>query len=246
MKLNATYIALRGLASAVALTAAIASAASAQKLTVPGSRDVDGGRIRIGTEKFKMVGKMHGTEREMGTLTQTTSVITVNGKPALRVIQSVEGPIGKSVDTAVAMLKSLQPVSLRGYNEGGLIMLDFRGAKVTGQQRPAGGTPQPINQTFKQPLFDSNMLDYIVAALPLKIGYEANFPVYAFEEGGQLTFNVKVQGERVYDGVRCFDVVVTMPTGEMHYAMSTKDHVQMRAWYKGKNGLETTSTRLTN
>jgi hypothetical protein len=238
-------LAWRTVSAAVVITTLAAGTARAQKLIVPGSKAIDGSRIRVGTEKYAVKGTMNGVSKEMGTLTQTASIITVNEKPALRVVQTVEGPIGRSDDTAIAMLKTLQPVSLRGYNEGGALLVDFRGVKITGQQRPSNGTPIPISGTFKQALFDSNMLDFIVAALPLSKGYQARLPVYVYEEGGELLFDVAVQGERIYDGIPCYDVVVTMPGGEMHYAMSKKDHTQIRAWFNGKSGLETTTTRIT-
>ena len=53
--------------------------------------------------------------------------------------------------------------------------------------------PEAVHQALGGPLFDSNLLDLVVAALPLRPEFAAELPFFIYERGGRVVMPVKVR-----------------------------------------------------
>jgi hypothetical protein len=53
----------------------------------------------------------------------------------------------------------------------------------------------PVGHVTDGPTFDSAVMDEVVAALPLRRGYAARLPLYIYERGGLVWFDVRVTGD---------------------------------------------------
>src|SRR6185503_12206556 len=56
-----------------------------------------------------------------------------------------------------------------------------------------GDSVQSVRQALGGPIFDSNILDLVVAALPLRPGFAANLPFFIYERGGRVVMPVAVR-----------------------------------------------------
>jgi hypothetical protein len=59
--------------------------------------------------------------------------------------------------------------------------------------RPAGDSVTPVEQSLGGPIFDSNVIDLVVAALPLGPGFATELPFFIYERGGRVAMPVAVR-----------------------------------------------------
>ncbi|MFN2567200.1 MAG: alpha/beta fold hydrolase, partial [Gemmatimonadaceae bacterium] len=156
-------------------------------------------RLGPTSRSWRLVLVQGGQEREVGTSRSEVTETTVNGAPALQIVQSLSSPmLGTSSDTIVVLRQTLAPVRRRSINARRTMSLDFDRATVKGTVTPAGGAAQPVSVTAAEPLFDSGAIDLVVRSLPLAEGYAAVFPAYLHEAGGSVNVTARVTGsERV-------------------------------------------------
>lgn len=128
---------------------------------------------------------------------QETSRISHAGRPALLKVITVETPRGLVIDSTIADLRTLQPISHISHSAVQAMTLNYEGNRVRGSIVPAGKPPEPIDQVFPTRLFDSGIMDLVVAALPLAEGYSARLPFYIFEHGGLVWRTLRVTGTEV-------------------------------------------------
>lgn len=105
---------------------------------------------------------------------------------------------GEIVDTAIADLITLRAVAHRSHQPTKTMRFDFVGNDVQGSVAPAGkgdSTPpvQAVHQPLGGPIFDSNVLDLVIAALPLERGFSADLPFFIYERGGRVSMPVAVR-----------------------------------------------------
>ena len=187
---------------------------------VAGDARVEGGLITPGVSRFRMSASANGEARELGTLTQEVTRVNEGGRDLLRMVMSMDSPAGDGVDTAYVDAKTLAPVRLRGHNTSGTISLDFNGAKVLGNKVDADGKVQPVTQTTEAPAFDASVIDFLVTALPLSLGYTARLPVFMVEQGGLAWYNVRVVGDVIVSGEPAYGVDVQIPVGVARYSIA--------------------------
>src|SRR5262249_41509009 len=121
---------------------------------------------------LKMIMSRNGQEQEIGRLDDEVKLTQVDGKPAILRVQNVDGPTGQMTDTAVADPNTLAPRWHSSHAEHRNLHLEFGRGRVTGTYKDAGDPSFDINQQVGDTLFDSNMLDVLIAALPLTEGFK--------------------------------------------------------------------------
>lgn len=192
-------------AAAAALLFALPIAGRAQDTVqepprlLPGDPAVDGRRIAPGTRERRLLLTQNGEERQLATVSEEVTEIQVDGRSALRRVQSVRLAIGVATDTVVVLRETLAPVRHRSHNPQRVLSLDFDGAKVTGSITPAGGEPRPVAAELDAPVFDSNPLDLLLRALPLAEGYAVRIPIYIHELGGRVWVATRVAGSETVE-----------------------------------------------
>jgi hypothetical protein len=75
---------------------------------------------------------------------------------------------------------------------------DFIGDTAEGTVSNSGAadstrSPEAVHQPIGGPLFDSNVLELVVAALPLGPGFTADLPFFIYERGGRVSMPVAVR-----------------------------------------------------
>lgn len=103
---------------------------------------------------------------------------------------------GEIVDTALAELPTLRAVAHRSHQPTRTMRFTFKGNEAEGtvvSHGPAGDSLAPVRQQIGGPIFDSNVLDLVVAALPLRAGFSAEVPFFIYERGGRVPLQVTVR-----------------------------------------------------
>ncbi len=141
-----------------------------------------------------------GQDSSAGTRTVVRRVVTgPRGARVLEVEQRFPGGGGEIVDTAVADLHTLRAIAHRSHQPKRTMRFDFVGdtAQGTVSARGAAGEtwqqPEAVHQAVGGPLFDSNVLELVVAALPLGPQFSAELPFFFYERGGRVPMTVTVR-----------------------------------------------------
>jgi hypothetical protein len=142
-----------------------------------------------------------GQDTSAGTRTVVRRVMLgPDGTQQLVVEQRFPWGNGEIVDTAIADLGTLRAVAHRSHQPTKTMLFEFVGNDVRGSVAlpPAGkgdSTPpvQAIHQPLGGPIFDSNVLDLVIAALPLDRGFSADLPFFIYERGGRVSMPVAVR-----------------------------------------------------
>lgn len=137
-------------------------------------------------------------------MTGTRTVVTriVPGEARTRLVQVEQrfpGGGGIIVDTAVAELQSARAVGHRSHQPTRTMLFDFSANEAIGTVTvtPASRDSTPrvdrVRQDLGGPIFDSNIIEMIVAALPLASQFTAELPFFIYERGGRVPMRVAVQ-----------------------------------------------------
>lgn len=159
-----------------------------------GDSIVRGDLLPLEQTTFRLRTVAGGEQRDGGGYAQQTARITYRGKPALLKVVTVETPRGVLVDSAIVEARTLQPLWHSSHSPVQVMTLHFTGTQVRGTLTPAGKATETIAHDFTAHAFDSNVLELVVAALPLVEGYSARVPFYIFEHGGLVWRTVRVTG----------------------------------------------------
>jgi hypothetical protein len=141
-----------------------------------------------------------GKDTTAGVRTVVSRVLTApDHSRLLEVEQRFPAGGGEIVDTAVAELSTLRAVAHRSHQPTRTMRFDFVGDNAEGivTEVAAGGDSAKPAQTVHQPLggpiFDSNVIDLVVASLPLARGFSAELPFFIYERGGRVPMAVAVR-----------------------------------------------------
>ena len=141
-----------------------------------------------------------GKDTSAGTRTVVSRVVDgPNRTPLLEVEQRFPAGGGEIVDTAVAELQTLRAVAHRSHQPTRTMRFDFVGSNADGivtsvatgtdSARPA----EAVHQSLGGPIFDSNVIDLVVASLPLDRGFSTELPFFIYERGGRVPMPVAVR-----------------------------------------------------
>jgi hypothetical protein len=171
-----------------------------------------------------MVMVKNGAEEEVGTLDDRVVIQDDGGTRAIIRVQNVDGPAGVMADSSIADAATLAPRRHNSQSERRILLLQFAGRHLTGTYREAGDPSFPIDEQVPDSIFDSNMLDVLVAAMPLRPGYSGRLMVYLYEVGGAAAMDVAVIGSGNIDGVDTWVTNVTLRGRTARYDVGKNDH----------------------
>jgi hypothetical protein len=120
------------------------------------------------------------------------------GARLLEVEQRFPGGGGEIIDTAVAELETLRAVAHRSHQPTRTMRFDFVGDVAQGlvTSHSAGDTivrVDTVRQTVGGSIYDSNVIDLVVASLPLLPQYSVELPFFIYERGGRVPMRVAVR-----------------------------------------------------
>lgn len=138
-----------------------------------------------------------GQDSVAGTRTVVLRVIDApRSARLLEVEQRFPGGGGEIVDTALAELATLRAVAHQSHQPARTMRFTFPGNDAEGTvvwRGPAGDSVVQVHQSLGGPIFDSNVIDLVVAALPLRQGFTAELPFFIYERGGRVSMPVAVR-----------------------------------------------------
>jgi hypothetical protein len=128
--------------------------------------------------------------------TRTVTLRAAGG--LLEVEQRFPGGGGEIVDTAVADLATLRAVAHRSHQPTRTMRFEFAGNVAQGlvTSHSAGdGVPRvdTVHQTLGGAIYDSNVIELVVASLPLAPQFSAELPFFIYERGGRVPMGVTVR-----------------------------------------------------
>jgi hypothetical protein len=180
-----------------------------------------------------------GRDSSTGTRTVVMTTLTAPGSTLLQVEQRFPGRGGEIVDTAVAELPTMRAVAHESHQPTRTMRFAFRDNAAQGSvvfHTGTGDSTVAVDQTLGGPLFDSNVIDLVVASLPLKAGFTAELPFFFYERGGRVMMRVTVRERATVAfaklGPRDVWVVsVAVPGAPATMWIDTKTHVPLRVRY---------------
>jgi hypothetical protein len=120
-----------------------------------------------------------------------------DGTRLLEVEQRFPAGGGESVDTAIADLNTMRAVSHHSHQPTRTMQFAFVGDSAVGTVSTAKGDSAPRVESVLQglggPIFDSNVIDLVVAALPLHPQFATELPFFIYEKGGRVPMAVEVR-----------------------------------------------------
>ena len=140
--------------------------------------------------------------RDSTTSTRTVTMRVVAGqdrKRLLEVEQRFPSGGGIIVDTALAELSTARAVGHRSHQPTRTMRFDFTANEATGtvSVTPASRDSTPrvdnVRQELGGPIFDSNIIEMVVAGLPLAPQFTTELPFFIYERGGRVPMRVAVQ-----------------------------------------------------
>jgi hypothetical protein len=177
--------------------------------------------------------------------------------PLLEVEQRFPAGGGEIVDTAVAELRTLRAVAHRSHQPTRTMRFDFVGGSAEGTvtQVAAGADaakpPETVHQALGGPIFDSNVIELVVASLPLERGFSAELPFFIYERGGRVPMAVAVRERATVAFSRLGErdawiVTVGVPGAPATIWVDAKTRTVLRVRYDiSARGLSFTDDRVT-
>ena len=189
---------------------------------------------------YQRVVTRDGRDSSNGTRTVVMSAISSNGSTFLQVEQRFPGRGGEIVDTAVAELATLRAVAHESHQPTRTMRFAFAGDTAQGSvvYRTANGdSTVPVHQALGGPLFDSNVIDLVVASLPLTAEFSTELPFFFYERGGRVMMRITVRERATVTfaklGPRDVWVVnVAVPGAPATMWIDAKRHVPLRVRYE--------------
>jgi len=181
-----------------------------------------------------------GHDSSTGTRTVVMLVIAPSGGPTLlEVVQRFPGRGGEIVDTALADVHTLRAVAHQSHQPTRTMRFSFTGTNAEGTvalRATAGDSVVSVHQDLGGPIFDSNVIELVVAALPLRAGFTADVPFFIYERGGRVVMRVTVRERATvafsHLGRRDVWVVgVAIPGAPATMWIDTEAHVPLRVRY---------------
>ena len=169
------------------LSAACAASSGPAGSVVPRLQLRPAGLADLDTVVYRRTITRAGQDSSAGTRTVVLRKLS-GGTPLLEVEQRFPGGGGEIIDTALAELRTLRAVAHRSHQPARTMRFTFSARDVEGTVGDS-----TVRQALGGPIFDSNILDLVVAALPLQRGFSAELPFFIYERGGRVPMAVTVR-----------------------------------------------------
>ena len=197
-----------------------------------------------------------GQDSASGTRTVVRQVIQgTGGTRLLEVEQRFPAGGGEIVDTAVADLNTMRAVSHRSHQPTRTMQFTFVGDSAVGTVSTAKGDSAPRVESVRQglggPIFDSNVIDLVVAALPLHPQFATELPFFIYEKGGRVPMAVEVRERTSVQFAKLgprdvWVVTVAVPGAPATVWVDTQTHAVLRVRYDiSDRNLSFTDERVT-
>lgn len=141
-----------------------------------------------------------GVDSATGARTVVMRVVAGRGGARLlEVVQRFPAGGGEIVDTAVGDLRTLRAVAHRSHQPSRTMRIAFVDGVAEGTVTAIGPVQdgahrvETVRQDLGGPIFDSNVLELVIAALPLEAGFSTTLPFYIYERGGRVPMAVAVR-----------------------------------------------------
>jgi hypothetical protein len=197
-----------------------------------------------------------GKDTAAGTRTVVSRVVEGSDHAQLlEVEQRFPAGTGEIVDTAIADLGTLRAVAHRSHQPTKTMRFDFLASAahgtVTDLASTEAGGAKAVHQPLSGPIFDSNVIDLVVASLPLERSFSAELPFFIYERGGRVPMAVAVRDRSTVVsptlGKRdAWTVSVGVPGAPATVWVDVKTHAVLRIRYDiAARGLSFTDDRVT-
>lgn len=126
-------------------------------------------------------------------------VEAASGQRLLEVEQRFPAGNGEIVDTAVSDPQTFRAVAHRSHQPAKTMRFTFGDSSADGTVTSIGGahdSTASVRQSIGGPIFDSNVIDLVVAAMPLREGFTTQAPFFIYEQGGRVMMPVTVLEHR--------------------------------------------------
>lgn len=162
-----------------------------------------------------------------------------NGERLLEVEQRFPAGNGEIVDTAISDVHTLRAVAHRSHQPTKTMRFNFGDSSADGTVSSIGAARDStisVRQPIGGAIFDSNVIDLVVGAMPLREGFTTRAPFFIYEQGGRVMMPVTVR-ERVSApfsklGQREVWVVdVGVPGVPATFWIDTRTHAVLRVRY---------------
>jgi hypothetical protein len=216
-----------------ALAGALPSAAQAPEVG-PGSAEIRTDSLRDHVDTLEVMLSRGEEAVSMGTLVLRTT--RTDSATLLRVERvTVSGGMVMGVDSFTVDRRTLAPIAVHTVERDRTRELRF----VEGRVRASGGGA-PVETRLAAPAFYGNSTDLVLAALPLRAGYEARVRFFDHGDEGAATARLRVTGSEdvvTRDGGRCAAWRVEVEGGSHTgtYWIAAGDRSLVR--YDGESGL---------
>lgn len=195
-------------------------------------------RARPDTVVFQRTITRAGVDTSGGTRTVVYRAVRgANGERLLEVEQRFPGGGGEIVDTAIADRATLRAVAHQSHQPRKVMRFAFGGRVAEGTVVAIpGDSVTPVHQDVGGPIFDSNIIDLVVASLPLAPGFSAEVPFFIYERGGRVPMTVTVTSRERVAFARLGErevwvATVTVPDAPATVWVDTKTRAVLRVRY---------------
>ncbi|HTL04155.1 MAG TPA: hypothetical protein VL241_00290, partial [Gemmatimonadales bacterium] len=156
---------------------------------------------------------------------------------------------GTIVDTALADLRTLRAEAHSSHQPARTMRFSFEGSFANGTVATRDSVT-PVHQGLGGPIFDSNIIELVVAELPLQRGFKAELPFFIYERGGRVPMEVTVRDratEQFTLGLReAWVVGVAVPGAPATVWVDTRTRAVLRIRYDvSARGMSFTDERTT-
>jgi hypothetical protein len=176
----------------------------------------------------------------------------------LEVEQRFPGGGGTIIDTAIAELPGLKAVAHRSHQPARTMRFDFAATAASGVVTNIPVSPdsatriEAVHQDLGGRIYDSNIIELVVASLPLKAAFSTEVPFFIYERGGRVPMAVAVQDRATVEfpglGVRreAWVVSVDVPGAPATVWVDTRTRAVLRTRYDVRaRGVSFTDDRIT-
>ena len=195
--------------------------------------------VRADTIVYQRSLSRGGQDSSTGTRTVVLMTLPSTGPTQLQVEQRFPGRGGEIVDTAVAELGTLRALAHESHQPTRTMRFAFGTDVADGSvafHTGSGDSVVAVHQALGGPIFDSNVIDLVVASLPLRTGFSADLPFFFYERGGRVMMRVTVRERATVAFAKLGErdvwvVTVAVPGAPATMWIDAKAHVAVRVRY---------------
>lgn len=209
--------------------AAAASPSIAQTtvtMIVPGDSTLRVQRLAAGTQVFALTLFRDGDEIPVGRLRDVLVHDSSAGSPMLRRTLTTERGTLQLTDSTDSAELGLAPLRRRSQQQNRRVLLEFAGRRVRGSLAPQDVPGVPIDTTLPVAAFDAGNWDLVLRALPLAVGYAAQFAAYDVDAGVRR-YQVQVTGQTTLHGEAAWVVKLVIGRGRESYVWIGKETARL-------------------